>query len=93
MALNVKSGIVGAFLLGFGLGTTAHKWWPALKEYAVPAGKSLLKMGMDTTEKAKELFWDKSEKFADVMAEVSEERKEQTSTPKPRRPKTKELDN
>lgn len=72
-----KLGIVGAFTLGFGLGATASKWWPVIREKAGPLGKDLLAKGMDAADKAKDLFWEKSEKFADVISEIKEEQEQQ----------------
>jgi hypothetical protein len=77
-----KFGIVGAFTLGFGLGMTSSKWWPVIKEKAGPLGKELLAKGMDAADKAKDLFWEKSEKFADVIAEIKEDQEDETKDKK-----------
>ncbi|MBI4403773.1 MAG: hypothetical protein HY537_06415 [Deltaproteobacteria bacterium] len=70
---NSKTGIVGAFALGFGLGMTAAKWWPVIREKAGPLGKELVAKGLDVWDKTKDTFWEKSEKFADVIAEIKDE--------------------
>lgn len=72
-----KLGIVGAFTLGFGLGAAASKWWPVIREKAGPLGKELLAKGMDVADKAKDVFWEKSEKFADVIAEIKEDQEDE----------------
>ena len=68
-----KFGIIGAFTLGFAIGASSQKWWPVLKEKLGPIGKDLLGKGLDAVDKAKDAFWEKSEKFADVIAEIKEE--------------------
>lgn len=73
-----KFGIIGAFTLGFGLGAASYKWWPVVQEKMGPAGKDLLKKGLGVWDQAKDLFWDKSEKFADVISEIKEEQEHTT---------------
>ena len=73
-----KLGIVGAFALGFGIGATSSKWLPVLKEKAGPLGKDLMAKGMQAFDGAKDLFWEKSEKFADVIAEIKEDQEAET---------------
>lgn len=68
-----KLGIIGAFTLGFAIGASSQKWWPVLKEKLGPLGKDLVEKGLEVADKAKDLFWEKSEKFADVISEIKEE--------------------
>ncbi len=68
-----RFGIVGAFTLGFGIGAAASKWWPKIEEALLPTGKKLLAQGLIGVEKAKDAFWKKSEKVADVIAEIKGE--------------------
>ena len=77
-----KVGIVGAFMLGFGIGVSAQKWWPVLSEKMGPLTKDLLGKGLDAADKAKDLFWEKSEKFADVISELKEEAETRAKKPK-----------
>lgn len=81
-----KFGIIGAFTLGFGAGMTASKWWPVVREKLGPTGKDLMAKGLDAVDKAKDLFWEKSEKFADVIAEIKEEQETEKKTKKPKAP-------
>lgn len=68
-----KFGIIGAFTLGFAIGASSQKWWPVLKEKLGPFGKDLVGKGLEVADKAKDVFWEKSEKFADVISEIKEE--------------------
>lgn len=68
-----KFGVIGAFTLGFGMGAAAVKYWPEIEKRLGPLGKDALAKGLDAVDKAKDLFWEKSEKFADVIAEIKEE--------------------
>lgn len=65
-----KGKFIGAFLFGFGVGAATYKWWPVIREKLEPAGKSLLRASLDTFDKTKDTFWEKSEKIADVIAEI-----------------------
>ncbi len=81
-----KFGIIGAFGLGFGLGAASAKYWPEIEKRLGPVGKDILKKGLETVDKAKDLFWEKSEKFADVIAELKEEQEMETKGERPVKP-------
>jgi len=68
-----KFGIIGAFTLGFAVGASSQKWWPVIREKLGPLGKDLVGKGLGAVDKAKDVFWEKSEKFADVISEIKEE--------------------
>lgn len=73
-----RFGILGAFTIGFGFGAATSKWWPKVEEKLAPVGKALLAKGLIAVDKAKDAFWQKSEKFADVIAEIKEEQESET---------------
>lgn len=68
-----RLGILGAFTLGFGAGAAVAKWWPVIEEKLAPVGRQLLAKGLDAAEQAKATFWRKSEKVADLIADIKEE--------------------
>lgn len=75
-----KFGIIGVFGLGFGLGAASVKYWPEIEKRLGPLGKEAMKKGLDMVDKAKDAFWEKSEKFADVIAEIKEDQEAESRT-------------
>lgn len=67
-----KTSLISAFGLGYAAGFASAKYWPAIKEKMGPLGKELLAKGLNALDNAKDMFWEKSEKFADVIAEIKE---------------------
>lgn len=68
---STKSNVT-SFALGYAAGFASAKYWPVIKEKLGPLGKELLAKGIDAFDNAKDMFWEKSEKFADVIAEIKE---------------------
>ena len=75
--------LFAVFGIGFALGMKSDRWLPPLtKEFntrAQPLGKAALKIAVEATDKARDVFWEKSEKFSDVIAEIKEEQEEEAT--------------
>ena len=80
MAVNKSlfSGKLGLFGLGVAAGFTIIKLWPKISATLEPFIKLGIAKGLDVADKGKEIFWEKSEKFADVISEIKEEEEAKT---------------
>jgi hypothetical protein len=61
------------FAAGVAVGITAHKYWPQIQEAAGPSLQKGLAEGERLFERARTAFWEQSEKFSDLVAEIREE--------------------
>lgn len=61
------------FAAGVAVGVALHKYWPQIKEAAGPTARKGLEQGSGLLDRAKTAFWEQSEKFADLVAEIREE--------------------
>jgi hypothetical protein len=61
------------FAAGVAVGVTVHKYWPQIKEAAGPSLEKGLAEGERLFERARTAFWEQSEKFSDLVAEIREE--------------------
>ena len=78
--LTLFSGRLGLIGLGLGVaaGVTLIKLWPKISPALEPYIKTGIAKGLDVVDKGKELFWERSERFADVIAEIKEEQEAKT---------------
>ena len=74
---------VGAILLG--------KMFPQIGGYVRPALKNVIRAGMSTANKAREVFAEAGEQVTDIVAEVKHERDQKNSTPAKTTPGSREL--
>ncbi|MFZ5477578.1 MAG: hypothetical protein ACOZNI_12450 [Myxococcota bacterium] len=61
------------FALGVAAGVLVHKNWPKIKEIGTPLLKGAVRQGSNIAQKTREMYWEKSEKFTDLIAEIREE--------------------
>lgn len=61
------------FALGVAAGVALHRNWPQIEKLAGPTGKKLIKSATDLVEQGRGKFWEKSEAFSDLVAEIREE--------------------
>ena len=68
---------IGRYLAPFALGVAAgvllHKYWPQIQEAGGPTLKGVVRGGTSALEKGRAAFWEQSEKFSDLIAEIREE--------------------
>lgn len=76
---------VGRYLAPFALGVAAgvllHKYWPQIRDLGGPAAKKAVREGTNLFEKGRQAFWEQSEKFSDLIAEIREEEEARTKPP------------
>jgi hypothetical protein len=73
------------FAAGVAVGVVLHKYWPEIQEAGGPTLKKIMNGGKSLVEKGRERFWEQSEKFADLVAEIRDE-EESASNPEPPAP-------
>ncbi len=61
------------FAAGVAAGVLLNKYWPQIKEIAGPGARKGLERGSAALDKAKSAFWEQSEKFSDLIAEIRDE--------------------
>ncbi|MFZ5479263.1 MAG: hypothetical protein ACOZNI_21035 [Myxococcota bacterium] len=61
------------FALGVAAGVLIHKNWPKIKEVGAPLLKGAVRQGSNIAQKTRDMYWEKSEKFSDLIAEIREE--------------------
>jgi hypothetical protein len=71
------------FAVGLAAGAALHKYWPEIKEKGGPTFKKVVKDGSELFEKGRERFWEESEKFSDLVAEIREEEESKGKTTPP----------
>jgi hypothetical protein len=76
------------FAAGVAVGVLAHKYWPQIREAVGPAAKKGLRGGSGLVDRARTAFWEKSEKFSDLIAEIREEEEAKAKGPTPPPPPT-----
>jgi hypothetical protein len=70
------------FAAGVAVGIVVHKYWPEIKQRGGPTLKRVVAEGTKAFEKGREQFWEQSERFSDLVAEIREE-EEQRKAPAP----------
>lgn len=70
--MNWKSAVI-PFALGVTVGVVVTKNWDRIRDTARPLLRGGLKTGSNLLTKGRELYHEKSEKFADLVAEIREE--------------------
>ena len=55
------------------VGVLLHKYWPQIQESAGPRARKSLERGSGLLDRARSAFWEQSEKFSDLIAEIREE--------------------
>jgi hypothetical protein len=71
------------FAAGVAVGVLVHKYWPQIRELAGPSVKKGLRGGSGFVDRARTAFWEQSEKFSDLIAEIREEESARTPPPEP----------
>jgi len=71
------------FAAGVAVGVVLHKYWPQIRELGGPGLEKAVKRGSDLVERGREQLWEKSEKFADLIAEIREEEQQKKAGPSP----------
>ena len=61
------------FSAGVAVGVLLHKYWPEIRLAGGPAFAASLNQGSEFVEKGRTAFWEKSERFADVIAEIRDD--------------------
>lgn len=74
------------FAAGVAVGVALHKYWPQIKEAGGPRLEKGLKTGSGMLDRARASFWEQSEKFSDLIAEIREEDAAKVRPPEPPAP-------
>jgi hypothetical protein len=61
------------FAVGVAVGVLLHKYWPQIREAGGPTAKKVVRETTTLFERARGRFWEQSEKFSDIIAEIREE--------------------
>jgi hypothetical protein len=67
------SRVLVPFAAGVAVGVVIHKYWPQIREAAGPIVRRGLRGGSGAMDRARTAFWEQSEKFSDLVAEIREE--------------------
>lgn len=78
--------ILVPFAVGVAVGIAIHKYWPQIREFGGPGLARGLKGGSGLFDRARTAFWEKSEQFADLVAEIREEESAGKPPPAPPAP-------
>jgi len=65
--------ILVPFAAGIAVGVVLHKYWPQIQEAIGPGARKGLARGSGILDRARTRFWEQSEKFSDLIAEIREE--------------------
>jgi len=69
------------FAAGVAVGVALHKYWPRIEAAGGPQLKQAAQEGRRLFEKGRQRFWEKSEEFADLVAEIREEDEARAKSP------------
>ena len=61
------------FVVGVAVGVAIHKYWPQIRDAGGPRLEKGLRAGGGLVDRARTAFWEQSEKFSDLIAEIREE--------------------
>lgn len=61
------------FVAGVAVGVAVHKYWPQIQEAAGPRFGRNLSRASGLVDRIRTRFWEQSEKFSDLIAEIREE--------------------
>lgn len=61
------------FAAGVAVGVALHRYWPEIRRSAGPRLDRVLARGSGFVDRARTSFWEQSEKFSDLIAEIREE--------------------
>lgn len=61
------------FVAGVAVGVALHKYWPQIQEAAGPRFGRGLSRASGLVDRLRARFWEQSEKFSDLIAEIREE--------------------
>jgi hypothetical protein len=75
--------VLAPFAAGVAAGVLLHKYWPQIREAGGPQLEKAMREGSRLFDKGREQFWEKSEKFADLVAEIREEEEARAKAPPP----------
>ena len=61
------------FAAGVAVGVAVHKYWPQISERAGPGARRVAADGKKMFQRGRAAFWEKSEQFSDLIAEIRDE--------------------
>ena len=61
------------FAAGVAVGVLLHKYWPQIRDAGGPRLEKGMRTGSGLVDRARTAFWEQSEKFSDLIAEIREE--------------------